>query len=606
MSPKARARNRGISAVFTAAIMALAVILIIAAIAVSWPMIKSTFDKNYWSGSMGIYNLKFTNSTYAYAQNGVGGQVGTNPTPIGYCIALSPGTTYAISTCPSTTPSYQSPPPQSPQSSQPSPPPSNNNYYVYVTVTGDSYGAGWRVSSSASSISGSSNVNMEQLQIGGQTDTLNAQITSSPSGYTCTISPSTEQVTSGNTYTFTVSCVQSSQPQPITVSVSDSYGAGWLITWSGAASGSQSGSSSDTFTVQPTSNVAVTFTASITSNPSGYQCTISPSSTTAYPGQSVSFTVSCQPIAYYVYVTVTGDSPGAGWQVSSSVTSISGTGNVNNEQLKIGGQTDTVTAKITSNPPGYSCSISPTSVTAQAGQTIPFTVSCQLQPPPSTYGCLLTVKGQGIPSGAPAPTVNPTSAFVPSGQSVRITATAPLATSPSSVSSGEKWYTFTGWTYNLNGQGTANLGSTWTSGNNAYSTWQYTCPSGLTSNATATLTINADYWTDYLYISGTTFILQGTTTAKYTITWNAYPGSATQVQWSVSPSSQGAFTVTATLTYTENGATYQATASERVTLFCFLGTPVVYSISINPTSQQVSQSVGSATATVTINWTCRL
>jgi hypothetical protein len=53
MSPKARARNRGISAVFTAAIMALAVILIIAAIAVSWPMVKSTFDKNYWSGSMG-------------------------------------------------------------------------------------------------------------------------------------------------------------------------------------------------------------------------------------------------------------------------------------------------------------------------------------------------------------------------------------------------------------------------------------------------------------------------------------------------------------------------------------------------------------------------
>jgi hypothetical protein len=113
MSPKARARvrNRGISAVFTAAIMALAIIAIIAAIAVSWPMIKSTFDKNYWSGSMGTYNLRFVNSSYAYAQNGAGGQVGTNPTPIGYCIAISTNTTYAISTCPSTTPSYQSPPP---------------------------------------------------------------------------------------------------------------------------------------------------------------------------------------------------------------------------------------------------------------------------------------------------------------------------------------------------------------------------------------------------------------------------------------------------------------------------------------------------------------
>ena len=604
MSPKARARvrNRGVSAVFTAAIMALAIILIIAAIAVSWPMVKSGFDKNYWSGSMGLYNLKFVNSSYAYAQNGAGGQVGTNPTPIGYCIALSTNTTYAISTCPSTTPSYQSPPP-SQQSSQPSPPPSNNNYYVYVTVTGDSYGAGWKISSSVTSISGINNVNNQQLQIGGQTDTLTAQITSNPSGYTCTITPTSEQVSAGNSYTFTVSCQQqSSSPSPITVTVSDQYNAGWQISWSGAASGSQSGTSSTTFTVQPTSNGAVTFTAKITSNPSGYTCTISPQSATAYPGQSVSFTVSCQPIAYYVYVTVTGDSPGAGWQVSSSVTSISGTSNVNNEQLKIGGQTDTVTAKITSNPPGYSCSISPTSVTVQAGQTVQFTVSCQ---PISIYGCLLTVKGQGIPSGAPAPSVNPTSAFVPSGQSVRITATAPLATSPFSVSSGKNWYTFTGWTYNLNGQGTANLGSTWTSGNNAYSTWQYTCPSGLTSNTTATLTIDADYWTDYLYISGTTFILQGTTTAKYTITWNAYPGSATQVQWSVSKTGQGAFTVTATLTYTEYGNTYRATASERVTLFCFLGTPVVYSISISPQNQPVSGSSGTATATVTINWTCK-
>jgi len=596
MSPKARARNRGISAVFTAAIMALAVILIIAAIAVSWPMIKSTFDKNYWSGSMGIYNLKFTNSTYAYAQNGVGGQVGTNPTPIGYCIALSPGTTYAISTCPSTTPSYQSPPPQSPQSSQPSPPPSNNNYYVYVTVTGDSYGAGWRVSSSASSISGSSNVNMEQLQIGGQTDTLNAQITSSPSGYTCTISPSTEQVTSGNTYTFTVSCVQSSQPQPITVSVSDSYGAGWLITWSGAASGSQSGSSSDTFTVQPTSNVAVTFTASITSNPSGYQCTISPSSTTAYPGQSVSFTVSCQPIAYYVYVTVTGDSPGAGWQVSSSVTSISGTGNVNNEQLKIGGQTDTVTAKITSNPPGYSCSISPTSVTAQAGQTIPFTVSCQLQPPPSTYGCLLTVKGQGIPSGAPAPTVNPSGkVFVPSGQSVRITATAPL-----SSGGGNSWYEFTGWSHNLNGPGSLSEVSSSTSGN-AQSTWQYACPSGLTSNVTATATIIANYAQDYIKVLGPTSI--SSSPVQYTLEWNVAPGSADQVSWSISHGST-VFTISVTLQFTEYGKSLSDSTNYQVTVTCSVGNPYITSASISPQNQSVSGSSGTATATVQVTWQC--
>jgi hypothetical protein len=185
-----------------------------------------------------------------------------------------------------------------------------------------------------------------------------------------------------------VTC-QQQLPSAITVTVNDQYNAGWQISWSGAASGSQSGSSSDTFTVQPTSNGAVTFTASITSNPSGYQCTISPSSTTAYPGQSVTFTVSCQPVAYYVYVTVTGDSYGAGWQISSSVNSISGISNVNNQQLQIGGQTDTLTAQITSNPPGYSCSITPTSEQVSAGNSYTFTVSCQ----PIAYYVYVTVTG---------------------------------------------------------------------------------------------------------------------------------------------------------------------------------------------------------------------
>jgi len=93
--------------VFTAVIMALAIIAIIAAVAVSWPMIKSTFDKSYWSGSMGLYNLRFTNSTYAYAQNGVGAEVNGTPGVIGYCIAYGNGSTNATYACPSNTPSYQ-------------------------------------------------------------------------------------------------------------------------------------------------------------------------------------------------------------------------------------------------------------------------------------------------------------------------------------------------------------------------------------------------------------------------------------------------------------------------------------------------------------------
>jgi hypothetical protein len=165
-------------------------------------------------------------------------------------------------------------------------------YYVYVTVTGDNYWASWEVSSSRASVSGTNNVVDEQLQIGGQTDTLSASITNSPTGYQCSISPSSESVTAGNSYTFTVTC-------------------------------------------QP----------------------------------------------YTVYVTVTGDTAGATWQVSSSIASISGTGNVNNKPLQILGSTDTLTAtiqQIVSGNAGYwTCSISPTSVTVQAGQTITFNADCE-------------------------------------------------------------------------------------------------------------------------------------------------------------------------------------------------------------------------------------
>jgi hypothetical protein len=441
MSPGRTRRTRGISSVFTAVIMALAIIFIIAAIAVSWPMIKSGFDKNYWSGSMGLYTLKFTNSTYAYAQNGAGGQVGTSPSSIGYCIALSPSTTYAISTCPSTTPSYQSPPSSSSSPSSPSPsPPSNNgggngggnsNYYVYVTVTGDIYKAGWEIISSATSISGTNDVNNQQLPIGGRTDTLIAQI-NSPSGYACSISPSSEQVMAGNSYTFVVDC---------------------------------------------------------------------------------------QPITY--------------------------------------------------------------------------------------YGCLLTVQGQGSPSGAPTPSVNPSGTiFIPSGQTQGITATAPLAVSPHGVSNGEVvWYDFTSWSDKLNGQGTANLVDTWTSNGNTYSTWQYECPSGLVGNITVTLTIIANYQGSYVEISGPSTV--GITGAQYTLTWNLASGSATQAQWSASATQYGGVAITATLTYTEGGSTYQVTVSKGVTPYCSGGgIPVVQSVSISPQSQPVSGSSGSATATLYVDYWC--
>jgi hypothetical protein len=100
---KVKMRGRGISSVLTAVIMALAIIAVIAFIAISWPMIKSTFDKSYWSGSMGLYSIKFTNSTYAYAQNGVGAEVNSTPGVIGYCIAYGDNSTNATYSCPSNT-----------------------------------------------------------------------------------------------------------------------------------------------------------------------------------------------------------------------------------------------------------------------------------------------------------------------------------------------------------------------------------------------------------------------------------------------------------------------------------------------------------------------
>jgi len=106
---KAKMGSRGISSVFTAVIMALAIIAIIAAIAISWPMIKANFDKNSWTGSMSLYKLDFgakDGEIYAYAQNGVSAKVNSTPGTVGYCITYNGGD-YIYYSCPSNTPSYQ-------------------------------------------------------------------------------------------------------------------------------------------------------------------------------------------------------------------------------------------------------------------------------------------------------------------------------------------------------------------------------------------------------------------------------------------------------------------------------------------------------------------
>jgi len=109
MTTKTRARvgNRGMSSVFTAVVLAIAVAVGVAAVAITWPMVKSSFDRSSWSSSMGMYKVGFTytkNGPYAYAQNGVSAPLGSSPSPVGYCLAYQVNATTAIYSCPSNQP----------------------------------------------------------------------------------------------------------------------------------------------------------------------------------------------------------------------------------------------------------------------------------------------------------------------------------------------------------------------------------------------------------------------------------------------------------------------------------------------------------------------
>jgi hypothetical protein len=205
--------------------------------------------------------------------------------------------------------------------------------------------------------------------------------------------------------------------------------------------------------------------------------------------------------------------------------------------------------------------------------------------------------------------VNPSgTVFVPSGQTLSIKATAQLSSGGSS-----NWYEFDYWSDSFSGSGSLNEISSWTGGGNAYSTWQYACPSGLTSNETATVTITANYYHDYIELSGPPSISGSSngstviTSAKYTLKWNVSPGSATEVQWSASAPSSNSISVTATLTYTENGNTFQdsVTVQTPLDLTCNgTGNPTIQDVWTQPKSQPVSGSSNTATTTVYIEWYC--
>jgi|GEM_PF-2279368 len=498
---------------------------------------------------------------------------------------------------------------------------------IAVSVV-DPYNAGWTVSWSYSgqsySLSKSTsytwfiNPPYVPIQI-----TFSASITQNPTGYACQVVPSsvTNTYNAGSVQAFNVTC----SIAPITVSVSDSYNAGWSITWNGAASGSQSGSSSTTFTIQPSTNGAVSLTASITSTPSGYSsCSISPQSTTANPGQTVTFTVSCS--------GGSSPPPGGGNEYAYVYTDISAPSNVSwTVYLYFDGQLDatyqgsgsqyygpavfsssgTVSYKVSGIPSTCSVSYSPSqsfSISPGNSYTETITITCQGQqppPPPTTYGCLLTVSGQGSPSGAPTPSVSPSgTVFVSSGQTLSIKATAQLSSGGSS-----NWYEFDYWSDSFSGSGSLSETSSAPSGGNDISYWQYACPSGLTSNVTATATIIANYVWDYITLSGPTTVSPPSSGAEasiqYNLTWYVAPGSADQVSWSVSQLSGTQFKVSASLTYTEYGSQSSGGAYITTTVTCNTGEVRNLQVSgSSPSTYSVSGTSGSTTWTVYATWEC--
>ncbi|CCC82729.1 hypothetical protein [Thermoproteus tenax] len=96
-------------------------------------------------------------------------------------------------------------------------PPPTQKYYITINIVPNNNPTtqsvagqvGWSVQSGVQALTGTGPYT-GQIQINGQTDTLKASIVLPPSGYSCQISPTQQQVTAGNSYTFTITCTQQS------------------------------------------------------------------------------------------------------------------------------------------------------------------------------------------------------------------------------------------------------------------------------------------------------------------------------------------------------------------------------------------------------------
>ena len=397
---------------------------------------------------------------------------------------------------------------------------------------------------------------------------------------------------------------------PVLASVSDPQNAGWQVAWT-MAGGSYSVSESTSYQwciLPPYYPITINFQSTITSNPSNYQCQISPQTAQVnYEGkpETQSFTVTCQQSQssppngggnnnnnYFVYVTVTGDSYGAGWEVSSGDYDIAGNTNVNNEKLAIIGPGITIRAWITSNPSGYTCTISPGSYSnVQNGSTYTFTVSCQ---PITTSGpyCIVNPSASDNVGGGSGAYVSPSSTqYIPPGQSLTFTWT--IQNNPVGD------YYFNNWVVTLNGNTVVNEQYTSVS-------YTFTCPSDLSSNQTYTLSGTAEYWQRYLKAGGgNTFNVPGSGTypinSQYTTAYFTWSDPLFQSgSWSISYQGAGSdsFTIYVQLNdyYSESGTATPLTAS---TTLAIAG-PADYVCYIN--NNGINPSSGSINSAQASNW----
>jgi len=238
---------------------------------------------------------------------------------------------------------------------------------------------------------------------------------------------------------------------PILASVGDPYNAGWEVAWT-MAGGTYSVSESTSYQwciLPPYYPITINFQSTITSNPSNYQCQISPSQAQVnYEGkpETQSFTVTCQQQQQPPPPPPPPPPPG-GNEYAYVYTDINAPSNVSwTVYLYFDGQLDatyqgsgsqsygpavfsssgTVSYKVSGIPNTCSVTYSPSqsfTITPGNSYTETITITCQgQQPPPPQQPC--TVEPPSVsssPSGAPQPTSSASASSIPYGQSESVT-----------------------------------------------------------------------------------------------------------------------------------------------------------------------------------------